>query len=64
MKLIDELDKAYKFLSVQLAAGFGMLALAYEYLPEMKDYLPDTWYKYAFFAILLARLLKQKKAGE
>jgi hypothetical protein len=64
MKLIDELNKAHTFLSVQLSAIFGMLALGFEYLPMAKEYLPADWYKYAFFVILLSRLIKQKKASE
>jgi hypothetical protein len=59
MKLIDEWKQAHKLFSAQLATVFGMLAMAYEYLPEMKQYMPDGWYKYAFFAILLARLIRQ-----
>jgi hypothetical protein len=59
MKLIDEWKQAYKYLTVQLTIGLGALSVAYEYLPEMKQILPDGWYKYGLMAILIARVIQQ-----
>lgn len=60
MKLIDDWKQAHKFLTVRLAGLLGMVAAAYEYLPAMREYVPDGWMKYAFAAIIVARLWKQK----
>lgn len=62
--IIDEWKKCYRFLSVQATAITGILAISYEYIPEMKQYLPEGWFKYAVGAILLARVLKQNKKDE
>lgn len=59
MTLIDNWRKAHRMLTVQAATVLGLVAAAYEYLPAMRDYLPDGWVKFAFFIIIAARLLKQ-----
>lgn len=59
MNLIPDWKKAHKFLTVQLTAALGMLALAYDYLPALREYMPEGWMKYAFGVILVARLIKQ-----
>jgi hypothetical protein len=59
MTLTDNLKTSYKLFSVQAAALVGMLAAAYDYLPVMKDYLPDGWMKYAVILIIAARMVPQ-----
>lgn len=56
---MHNLKDAWKWLSVQLSLGLGLLALASEYMPQIKENLPEGWAKYAFLAILAARLYKQ-----
>jgi hypothetical protein len=62
--LIDEWKKAHKFLSVQVTTITGVLAMAYEYIPQIQQYFPPGWFKYAVGAILIARLLRQQKKEE
>lgn len=64
MKLIDDWKQAHKFLTVQLAALLTLLSLAYDYLPAIREALPEGWTKYAFPLILVARLLHQKSLSE
>lgn len=59
IKLIDNWKQCYKFLTVQLSALLAMVAAGYEYLPMMKEYLPDGWVKYAFIAIIIVRIINQ-----
>jgi hypothetical protein len=60
MKIIDNWKQAHKFLTVQISTLLGMAAAAYEYFPAMREYFPEGWAKYAFAAIIVARLWKQK----
>ena len=59
IKLIDNWKQCYKFLTVQISVLLGLIATAYEYIPMMKDYLPDGWVKYAFIAVIVARIINQ-----
>lgn len=56
MKFIDD---AHKKLSVWAATIFGGLAVAYDTIPDVHNYLPEGWAKYAIGIILLARVIKQ-----
>lgn len=56
---IEEWRKAHKYLSVQIAALTGLVAMAYDYLPAIHQYLPEGWVKYAAAAIILARIINQ-----
>lgn len=59
IKLIENWKQCHKFLTVQLSVLLAMIATAYEYLPMMKDYLPEGWVKYAFIAVIVARIINQ-----
>lgn len=57
--LVDDARKAYKFLSVQLAALLAILATAWEFVPAMQQYLDPAWVKYFALAMILARVIRQ-----
>ena len=57
--LINEWHKAWKYLSVQIAALLAMLATAWDYIPSLQQYLDPAWVKYAALAILVARVVNQ-----
>ncbi len=59
IKLIDNWKQCYKFLTVQISVLLGLIATAYEYIPMMKGYLPEGWVKYAFIAVIVARIINQ-----
>lgn len=61
MKLIPEWKRAYQYLSVQAAAGLAVLSAAYEYLPAVKEYLPEGWVKYAALVVIAARIIQQRQ---
>ena len=56
---VDDIRKAYKFLSVQLAALLAILATAWEFVPAMQQYLDPAWVKYFALAMILARVIRQ-----
>lgn len=56
---VDDARKAYKFLSVQLAALLATLATAWEFVPAMQQYLDPAWVKYFALAMILARVIRQ-----
>ena len=58
---IEDLSKAHKFLSVQVAVLVGLVATASDYIPTIHDMLPEGWSKFAIAAIIFARLWKQNK---
>ena len=60
MKLVEQWWKTW---SVQLLALCVFVAELAQYLPEVREALPDEWYRVAFLVILAARIVKQK-AGE
>jgi predicted ABC-type exoprotein transport system permease subunit len=64
IKLIENWKQCYKFLTVQLSVILGLIAAAYEYIPMMKDYLPEGWVKYAFIAVIVARIINQSVKDE
>jgi hypothetical protein len=63
MQLIDEWKKAYRYLTVQLAALLALLATAWDYVPALQQYLDPQWVKWFALAMLLARVIKQTPPG-
>lgn len=61
MKLVDQWWKAW---SVQALALCLFLAELAQYLPEVREALPDEWYRVAFIIILIARVVKQREADK
>ncbi len=59
MKLIPDWRQAWRFLSVQFAAAIALLATAYDFLPVIRDYVPEGWVKWAALAIIAGRVLHQ-----
>jgi hypothetical protein len=57
MKLIEHWWKKW---SVQLLAGCIAVAELAPYLPEVEAHLPADWYRFAFYAVLMARIVRQK----
>ena len=57
--LVDDVRKAWKFLSVQLAALLAILATAWEFVPAMQQYLDPAWVKYFALAMIVARVIRQ-----
>ena len=64
IKLIENWKQCHKFLTVQLSVLLAIVATAYEYLPMMKDHLPEGWMKYAFLIIIIARIISQSAKDE
>lgn len=60
MKLPVLVEKWWTAWSAQLLIVCAFLAELAAYLPEVREHLPDEWYRYAFIAILAARIIKQK----
>ena len=61
MKFVDKWWKAW---SAQLLIAASFLAGLAEFLPEVRESLPEGWYQAAFVVILIARIVKQKQAEE
>lgn len=59
LKLIPDWRQAYKFLSVQLALLIVILGGLQEFLPELKEILPEHWYQWIAGAAILGRVLAQ-----
>jgi hypothetical protein len=59
--LVPDWKEAWSWLSVQLAAGIAALATAYDYLPAVRENLPEGWVKYAIPLIILGRVIDQTK---
>lgn len=53
-------EKWWKTWSAQLLIAASFVAGLAEFLPEVKQALPDEWYRWAFIVILAARIIKQK----
>lgn len=58
--MIHSPKAAWRWFSVQATIAVGLLAAASDFLPEIKEHLPEGWYKWAALLILAARLIKQK----
>lgn len=57
--LIDDARKAYRYLTVQLATLMAILATAWEFMPQVQQYLDPAWVKYFALAMILARVIRQ-----
>lgn len=60
--LIDDWKRAWRLLSVQVAAVLIALELAGDYLPEIKEYLGDDYAKWMGLAVIVARVVRQAPA--
>lgn len=60
--LIDDWKRAWRLLSVQVAAVLIALELAGDYLPEIKEYLGDDYAKWMGLAVIVARVVRQTPA--
>lgn len=60
--LIDDWKRAWRLLSVQVAAVLIALELAGDYLPEIKEYLGDDYAKWMGLAVIVARVIRQTPA--
>lgn len=60
--LIDDWKRAWRLLSVQVAAVLVALELAGDYLPEIKGYLGDDFGKWLGLGIIVARIIRQTPA--
>lgn len=61
--LIENWKSAYKYLTVQLATGLLLLSQAYEYLPMLKDYVPQNYVSFIALSIIVARIVAQPKVS-
>jgi hypothetical protein len=62
--LVDDWKKAYKWVSVQIAAVLVFLPMLMPYMPELSQYLPTNWTQWLGGAIIVARIIAQKKASD
>jgi hypothetical protein len=60
--LIDDWKRAWRLLSVQVAAILIALELAGDHLPEIKEYLGDDYAKWIGLGIIVARIIRQTPA--
>lgn len=60
--LIDDWKRAWRLLSVQVAAALIALELAGDHLPEIKEYLGDDYAKWMGLAVIVARVVRQTPA--
>lgn len=60
IQLVENWRQAHKWLSVQLAALIGLLSLGLDYAPQLAQYLPQNWMKWAAVAFIVARVIRQK----
>lgn len=61
MQIIHNWRKAWRMLSVQMAALIVALGAAEPLLPQLREVLPDNWYAFAACAVIVARLVAQPK---
>lgn len=61
--LIEDWTRAWRLLSVQLAALLAVLDAAYEYLPAVQQYLPEGWVRWLALAIIAGRVIRQASVG-
>lgn len=59
--LIENWKSAYKYLTVQLALALALLSEAFDYLPMLKEYVPQNYVMYVSIAIIIARIVAQPK---
>jgi hypothetical protein len=63
MKFVDDVRSAWRWFSTWLLAASGSLLVAYENFPQLKAYIPDTWFHtimgVMLVLIFLGRIVKQ-----
>ena len=64
MKLIENWKQAGKFWTVQLASVLILVDFAYEYLPVMQTFLPESWVRWVGLTLIVARILRQQLPSE
>jgi hypothetical protein len=64
LALIEDWKRAWRLLSVQLAALLAALDVAYDYLPQVQQFLPEGWVRWAALAIIVARIVRQASVGK
>ena len=57
MKMVEQWWKTW---SAQLLVLCVFVAELAQYLPEVREALPEQWYRVAFLVILAARIVKQQ----
>lgn len=57
MKLVDKWWRAW---SAKLLIACVFVAELAQYLPEVREAMPENWYQAAFIVILIARIIKQQ----
>lgn len=62
--LVADWKKAYTWFSMQIAAIIIFLPMLAPYMPELAQYLPANWYQWLGGAIVLTRIIAQKKASD
>lgn len=67
MHLIEDWRKAWKFLSMWLAAGAGIAMQLYEQIPQFQDYIPANVFHHVMTGliafIIVGRLVKQGESN-
>jgi len=61
MKLIPDWRKAYRYVTVQAATGLLALSMCYDYLPALREFIPDNYVKIVAVVIIVARVISQTK---
>lgn len=64
MKLIENWKQAGRFYTVKIAGVMILLDFAYEYLPVMQTFLPESWVRWVGLALIIARILRQQLPSE
>ena len=59
LKPIPDWRDAWRFFSVWAAGATAVLATVYDYLPDIRAYVPDGWVKWAALLIIAARIVHQ-----
>lgn len=59
MKPIDNWRESWRFLSVQLASLWALVAVLEQHLPALEGVLPPAWHAWAAGAVVVARLIRQ-----
>lgn len=54
----------FDFTELQEAVVIALLATAYDYMPAIRDYVPEGWVKWAALLIIAARVAHQKVPGD
>ncbi len=57
--LIDDAQRAWRYLTVQMAALLAAIAAAWDYVPTLQQYLDPAWLKWFALAMIFARVINQ-----